>query len=447
MARHKHRPGQILISGLADLGAALGYVVSEELPVDRTKRNPPAVDVAWLKEEGQTFPLMIFEIESRTTNSIANNAVKVFEQPNEHFEKPLFFFHVLLSGGRDTSRVETLRRLFGSHNYRTYRLDQDESTRLVSDVLSQHRRIERQIDLLRLIPVLTQDVWSGVDLDRVIERIEELQFQGNYLARYAALAVEYPGLLKHFLRVTTSDVVSRSNVRSWDHGTYIGNIWGEPIHIGLLALHQVDGLDPLAALRWWQEESTYMTMIGPHLGRSRDYDDFILGLAPPLLGLVAALMYKIQGAGSYILEQFRHILERLENASVSVSFYNAIWMTHVAAAIGDSSAYEWCRNFINDRGGVSMDVLLGPPSGVSFMDYPDNEWISAVQEVPAPVPPLADFRQDIRRYYGRVHNLDGDLTRLSLRVLSTETAVYNWATPIIQLLHGPSGVTLARRSA
>jgi len=60
------------------LGRALDYFVESEKSVVFHQNNPPAVDIAWLAEEGQKFPLMIFEVESKATNSIANNVVKVF---------------------------------------------------------------------------------------------------------------------------------------------------------------------------------------------------------------------------------------------------------------------------------------------------------------------------------------------------------------------------------
>ncbi len=439
MARHRPGPGQRLIDGLIDLGRALGYFTTGEFPVERGGQNPPAVDVAWLKEEGQIFPLMLFEVESRTTNAVANNAVKVFGKSNEEFEKPLFFFHVIVAAGSGTSRIDTLQRLFGSYNYRVYRLQNEEITRLVIDILSQHRRLERSISLIEVVDALSQPAWADVDLHSVVIHIETLEFKGNYLADYAALASRDSRFLSHFLRVIGSTVASRSH--SQTYGTYIGDSWGMPLHIAMLALHETKELVPLRELRWWQEESTYMSMIGPHFGLSRDYDDFVLGLAPSLLALIAALMYKVPGAGAYLLDQFRFILHSLDRAPTHQSFFTAIWMTHVAVANDDAGAFEECRSFINDRGGVSLVLLLGPPSSVSFEDAIEDGWFQTVRHEPAEVPLLEAFRMSVRETYGEAEDLDGELTRLGLQALCSNDSIWNWAPSIIRLLHSPSGGT------
>lgn len=79
---------------------------------------------------------MIFEVESSVTNAVINNPAEVFGQPNQTFEKPLFFFHVMATGGQESSRIDNLRNLFGLHNYRVYRLQKDETLQLVKDILN-----------------------------------------------------------------------------------------------------------------------------------------------------------------------------------------------------------------------------------------------------------------------------------------------------------------------
>src|SRR5579872_6357089 len=128
MPEHKLQPGRTLIDGIVALGRGLGYYVRPESPVRKTGQNPPAVDVAWMSDEVQEFPLMIFEVETSAGNTIANNPLKVFGQPTDQFEKPLFFFHAIIESGTETSRIDTLRFAYGSNNYRLYRLDHDEKT-------------------------------------------------------------------------------------------------------------------------------------------------------------------------------------------------------------------------------------------------------------------------------------------------------------------------------
>jgi hypothetical protein len=435
MPIHSLLPGRTLIDALAKLGDALGYVVEQELPVEQGRANPPAVDVAWLGEKGQVYPLMIFEVESRVTNAAANNAVKVFGQPNERFERPLFFFHVFISGGADTSRIETLRRSYGLHNYRVYRLDQDDSTRLVQDVLSQHRRLHRTLDLPALLEVLNWSGWEGVDLDSVLNHAEALRFDGNFLAVYAEVGVKNPFFRERFFRLLLSFMndppVTES---SYEYGSYLGRLWAEPIHIGLLSLRYPSEGEWLERLRHWQERTSYLTMIGPHFGLAQDYDDFVLGTAPVLWALIAALMHDVDGADSYIIDQYRTVLNAVSERSPAVSFFTAIWMLHAAVAADDVLHYEFARTYINERGGIGGDILFEPPSLVSIIER-DDRWVRALMEQPDLVPDIDVFRRELPRRYERTENPVEDLITLTLRLLSDGRAIYEWSASVALLLH------------
>lgn len=80
MPKHKLSAGKEVIDVLCSLGRALEYVASAEHPVARTAR-PPAVDVAWLRDDESRYPLMIFEVETSASNAMSNNPTKVFGQP------------------------------------------------------------------------------------------------------------------------------------------------------------------------------------------------------------------------------------------------------------------------------------------------------------------------------------------------------------------------------
>jgi hypothetical protein len=99
-----------MIAGLAHLGRALGYAVEEERPIGE---SGAAVDLAWYAAGETGVPLMIFEVESNATASMANNAMKVLSRDADDFIKPLFFFHVLLAGGPENDRIASLRRQWG----------------------------------------------------------------------------------------------------------------------------------------------------------------------------------------------------------------------------------------------------------------------------------------------------------------------------------------------
>ncbi len=66
---------------------------------------------------------MIFEVESNASSSMANNAMKVSSQDVDEFNRPLYFFHLLLAGGPEDDQIESLRRQWGNHNYKVYRMN------------------------------------------------------------------------------------------------------------------------------------------------------------------------------------------------------------------------------------------------------------------------------------------------------------------------------------
>jgi len=445
MPTHTLPRGVAVIDALTSLGSALGYVSERERPVERGRANPPAVDVAWLLDKGQEYPIMIFEVESLATNAAANNPVKVFGQSTERFEKPLFFFHIFVAAGPETSRIENLKQLFGTHNYRAYRLDQNNLEVLLRDVFSQHRRLQKSLNLGPLLDQLRSGIWLGVSLRNLLLHLEALRFDAAFLGEYAARGVSDPEFRGEFLRLLERSVsVPAAERKPEGYKTYIGQTWAEPLHMGVLSLANPDSGDWLGRLRDWQEHTTYMTMIGPHFGLSRDYDDFVLGFAPVLWALVTALMYKVSGAAKYICTQIGAILERLSNASLEASFFTAVWALHVAAAAGDDTQYEVVRAFINERGGMALDILYEPPSMVSVVE-PDEEWTTAVTNGPLPVPALPDFREELSRRYSGTSDLDFDLFALALDVLTRDAALYEWSANVARLLHATSGV-IARKA-
>src|SRR4051812_44557182 len=118
MGEHKLETGINFIEGLKQLGSIMGYHIQSELSLDSSTHHSPAVDLAWFKEKNQKFPLFIFEVESAATNGMAYNPLKVFSKKNEKFEKPLFFFQVILKEGQNSAKVNDLKEMFGTHNYR-----------------------------------------------------------------------------------------------------------------------------------------------------------------------------------------------------------------------------------------------------------------------------------------------------------------------------------------
>lgn len=374
MPEHRLQAGKTLIDGLVTLGRELGYHVKPECAVRKGGKNPPAVDVAWMADDIQDFPLMIFEVETTAGNTIANNAIKVFGQPTEQFEKPLFFFHAVLHSGKDTTRIDALRGEYGRMNYRLYRLDHDETTKLVLDILSQHRRLKRAIDLMSLHELLKHDAWCGVDSERAMDQIEKLKYATGFLDAYARLSVKDSTYRRRFLdRLRAEEKVYPNCVSPSGYKTYLGDSWARPIHLAILARRiKKKSIQMFKRLRNWQERSHSSRMIGPNFGLSKDYNQFVIGIAPGLLAAVGAIFGRPDTARAYVANQIEVIVESLGRARPRFAFYAAAWLLHVAASLEDAQLFEAGRRFVNGRGGIPASCLLGPPFTVPSYDECDE---------------------------------------------------------------------------
>jgi hypothetical protein len=417
MTQHTLEPGKHVIDAIVQIGHALRYAVRTEMPVER-RHHPPAVDVAWFANDEHLYPLMIFEVESSATNAMAGNPAKVFGQSSEKFERPLFFFHLIVRSGSNTSRVDSLKGLFGSHNYRTYQLDRGMGTTLVKDILSQHRRIKNTVDIHSLLSVLMTSSELAADSEAILQHAATIGLRGAYLADTANLAGQHPEARALFLNHLRDRLVARkwSNIdtgyRSW-----LGHDWSRPIHLGLLSsTRPCDRAQILEQLRSWQEHSSFMpSAIGPHFGLSMDYDHFIFGAAAGLWALVASLMLEQPEALKYISEQLNALVRGLEHARPFVWPYSVTWGLHVTASTGNPVEFDAMRSFANERGGIPSRILYAPPA---FLYIDDHSWHETVTQSPELVPRLNDFlsrRIEAVRHITRVDPVD-----LVLSVLGDE---------------------------
>ena len=377
MAEHKLEYGLQIIDKLFRLGEILGYHSEKEYPVD--KENESAVDIAWLYEEGQKYPLFIFEIESATTNSIIANPSKIFGESNQKFEKPLFLFHLLLKGGQESGKIPQLENLFGRHNYRIYRFSLAEEINLVIDILSQHRRLTNSLNIFELVSELI-DHWTNIDLNQVILHLESLDFEkekGTVLPSYALLTQKYSGIKPYFIRRLKNKIEKPKGLfESEAYETYLGTEWEIPIHLGMLSAFADDDLENkyFDDFKNWQEKSYHLKQIGPSYGLSRDYDLFILGMSGAVLALTAILFYKVDKAREYIAGELLNIIEKSERFNPSVNIFNAFWLLHIAPnSEKGKEYYEFARNFINSNGGIPENIYNAPVTNyIGFLEGDEN---------------------------------------------------------------------------
>ena len=176
MGKHTTDISLSLFDFLKDLGNGLGYYVEIEFPMSENSFGSQAIDIAWLNEKGNKFPLFIFEIESTSNNSIPNNPTKVFGKESKKFEKPLFFFHIILDGAENSEKYSDLLGNFGRFNYDIFRINNGDTENLLLKILSQHRRIHNELDLLSILRLIngTKEIKSEIEFERFLNNIENL---------------------------------------------------------------------------------------------------------------------------------------------------------------------------------------------------------------------------------------------------------------------------------
>ena len=430
MAEHTLPTGKRLIRGLSGLGAAMRYNIRREFPVLSTARGSPmAVDVAWFGDETQVYPLMIFEVESRAGNTIANNPLKVFAQDTKQFEKPLFFFHVVLDGDSDTPRTELLERQYGTHNYRVYRIGRDEGTSLVRDVLRQHRRIRQDLDHVAVYELLAGGDWCGfVDPLAVLDEAHTLRFsEKNRVAALIHLARNHLPIKEQL-----PPLVEHGYTSGWDIGdlrTFIADPWAPALFMAWMI---GSGTSPDADL-WdgrlikWQNETSYMPMFCSDLALSHDYAEFLLGLGGPFVALLVGLA---RGRGKFCGLFLDVLLETLDKLSPSWhGLQVALWALHVAGRLQSQHEFERARAFINAVGGVSASNLLKPPSVLSVTELSEDEQFGCDDK--RECPPFAEFLTVVSQ---RRTATVSDRTDILLRVLDDDSAFVDWSDDVLRVL-------------
>jgi hypothetical protein len=433
MPEHTKELGKQVINAIEDLGKALGYYVHSEFPVEQRAR-PPAVDVAWFADEvEQKYPLMIFEVESLASNAMANNPTRVFGQASKEFERPLFFFHLVIKSGKESTRVENLQRVFGAHNYRIYRLDDGFATSFVKDVLSQHRRIRRDIDLLITMSVLFDYDCLPADKEAILLHAIDLGLYGSHLSNLAWLSQKYSGAKKLFLNHLRRET-SRKIPKRLDTGydSWLGSNWSTPIHLGLLhTSFPEDRARILNQLKWWQEQSSFMSQIGPHFGLSYDYDRFILGWSAGLWAIVAALMIEESFAIKYIVEQILLVLKKINYGDTTDWIHNATWGLFISATLDDATFFEKIRQPINEKGGLPTKLFTSP---MVFVDEEDEDWNELLSSPKQLIPRHSSFREKCHLVAVIANELNVDRVDFALAALTTNEPFDLMGTVLVSFL-------------
>ena len=178
-------------------------------------------------------------------------------------------------------------------------------------------------------------------------------------------------------------------------------------------------------------------MIGPHLGLSRDYDEFILAMAPPFWAFLTALMKDCSRATYFISDQCQIVLEELKKFVPEISFFTAIWLLHISVAANSERHYEFARTHINEKGGILEIFLYNPPNTIPLNEvYSDTDkiWKEELQSNPISVPGMDVFRTNLNKTVKGFEKYKDDVFTLSMKVLTDPGVHSEWAASIIRLL-------------
>jgi len=357
-----------MIARLTGLGRALGYFVIPEWPIHGSSSGA-AVDVAWFLDAADKFPMMIFEVESSPSTGMVNNAVKVFSKPVETLLKPLFYFHLVLSGTVDSERVDNLRQLFGTHNYRVYTPSKEQQSAALLDILSQHRRIRSQIDLSAVISELCSGGWDKSAVEPTLRALRHLDFRASYLQTYARGATLDSTLKQQFIEALAETIFGSKPLPFSDvqyERPFYWAHWELPIHLGILATNLPDKrADCFHHLREWQLHSYHISQIGPHWGLSRDYDECVALASASFWALVAALFCNTVEARKFIAEQMKPVFMAVKNHDRAVAVFHAIWLFHVAGGCGLEELATDAFSLMQLHG-VRLDELQAPDALVDI---------------------------------------------------------------------------------
>lgn len=439
MSLHKLPEGQRFIRALTQLGEVLGYHVEKEFPVRPPQASsPPAVDVAWFSDTNQKFPLMIFEIESAATNTMANNAMKVLAQSTDAFEKPLFFFHLILANDPKSYRIDDLRSQYGNHNYRAYVLGKDGGSRLALDILAQHRRIRTEVHYGNLYCVLSNGDWNGlVNPALVLQEAARLELSMDIrLLHYVWLTLEYPDLINE-LRLVLTDECEKGWPSLPELDNYVGTELGA---LPLCCLMIRTSSNEAEAAKWLGHFYDFLSSCDApvhttFLGESPDWNDFLIWILPAFVVLCSAIAGERGTFRNEMCSKLLDILEQLEPDPVDSlgsieleGLQMAAWICHLSARFEMPSQYKIAQSYINQHGGIDKRLLfsLSHTSLDDEKDYQHRKNIISCPEI-----------DRFRAYVLSNTNLSAaNPCQLALHAVSSESFMGEWSEPIISTLWG-----------
>ncbi|WP_314060331.1 hypothetical protein [Empedobacter brevis] len=418
MGKHTTEISLSLFDFLKDLGNWLGYYVEVEFPMSENPFGSQAIDIAWFNEQGNKFPLFIFEIESTSNNSIPNNPTKVFGKESKKFEKPLFFFHIIIEGAEDSEKYSDLLGNFGRFNYDIFRINNGETENLLLKIISQHRRIHNEVDLLYILRLIneTKEIISEIDIDSFLKKLELLIHENQYY-RIGQIYADFASRDKSF-QVQYINFIQRTFLEKklayLSYESYSASIVSEFINLGILYStfgKDLNDIDFVSLLVEAQKTETF-NKIQYLPGLNYDYDVFIQDYVSFYIALTFFLFEGNLRAQKYILDIAIGIIRKLNTNDEYIFEHHLSWGLLMSASnLEFSENYEELKDLANNRNGILNTILFCPTFFNDHQNLPDSKLIF--------VPDRNEYIETFKQEYEHLNN-ERNINEIAIMSLSED---------------------------
>jgi len=379
MGLHKKDSGIQIINFLCKLGETLGYSIMEEEPMFPDEKNTPFFDVTWRLIATSRFPLFIFEVESDLVKSSTDNAVKLFSKKTPSYIKPLHFYQIYLSNQPSSSRVLTLKEMFDSVNYSLINIeDRQELFNFLTTVIEKHLQFNSNIKLDEIITFLLYHLnsdeinkllnWflvNGYDKEKGLDfncSLERMILKFN-VASIREFYLQYlPKYLKYEIRINSYFYLTSSGYSEITQHA-INIYFNKNINYGSAYLE----IEKIAK----SYDPFYLW--APYFGISYDHKILLLSEFPIILSVLSLAFSCSQYAKEYSTIQYN--LVKAYGGIDEWSLHSFIWLLISSQISENIEAYNYAKNMLNSKGGIELQLLLQPTTGVS--DEPEERIVNS----------------------------------------------------------------------
>ncbi|MFM2617444.1 hypothetical protein AAFX26_09565 [Vibrio alginolyticus] len=419
MGTHSTASSLALINFIKDLGISLGYYVVDEHPMTTKKFGSQAIDIAWFNEESSTFPLFIFEVESTTNNAMANNPTKVFGKDSSVFEKPLFFFHVVVDSAQNSEKYEDLMGVFGKYNYAIFKINNDELIGLIIKIISQHRRVRETFDLESVIKLLlsSKEIKENINFDYLLPEVENIlhknqkpdlgQIYSNIACRNVGFQEDYHKFINRTFIHDDLDGLSYDGYRT--------KIISGLINLGMI-YHKCNGEHAdqcyVSLLDKYQNKFDTLKNIDCLSGLNQEYEIFIEDQLPYYLALAFMLFNGNQNAQKFILDLEVEILRKIPKDNEFSYSHHVSWALLMSATNSQFYHYfEEIRRISNKFGKVLDSIVYDPIFENKYIKRAESKFIT--------IPEIDEYKKIISKNT-RGNNDTEILSNIAIKSLSQD---------------------------